>query len=151
VPKEKPVAAAVMPTMAAAPSKPQAQATVATTRKIGRGTVTAEVAEPMIQSAQPVAAAVEISAPLAVPELPSAKSAIENSVDKAHGEPVAVEPKSEPILAPSTEPKAAIAAVAKPVVEAKPEIDRSVVSSVVSAHRGEILKCFSEGKNRTQK
>jgi hypothetical protein len=50
-------------------------------------------------------------------------------------------PQTEtPVTAPVTTPA--------PVVAARPAIDKATVSSVISTHRPEVLKCFAEGKKK---
>ncbi len=67
--------------------------------------------------------------------------------------PVVIAPEVAPVLAPvvaplviATQPKPDPLAAVAPVSVEKPAIDRSVVNAVVAAHRGEIIKCFAEGK-----
>jgi hypothetical protein len=57
----------------------------------------------------------------------------------------------EPTPAPAPEPAKVAAAEPPPapvVVAPRPMIDRATVSSVVTTHRPEVLKCFSEGKKK---
>jgi hypothetical protein len=51
-----------------------------------------------------------------------------------------------PVAEKVSEPVADKPAPAVEQAVAKPSIDRSVVSAVVGSHRGEILKCFADGK-----
>ena len=65
-------------------------------------------------------------------------------------EPKREEPKQEPVKsetekvaeAPKAEPKL------EQVEQVRPAIDRATVSSVISTHRPEVLKCFAEGKKK---
>ena len=56
-------------------------------------------------------------------------------------EPKKEEPKQEPVKAIEQPTEV----VAEPV---RPAIDKATVTSVVSAHRPEVLKCFSDGKKK---
>jgi serine/threonine protein kinase len=90
-------------------------------RKIGRAAADAEP-EAMPEPAKP-------ADPAPVVEQPKQ--------DEPKAEPVKTEPVAE---APKEEPKV------EEIV--RPSIDRAVVSSVIAAHRPEVLKCFAEGKKK---
>jgi serine/threonine-protein kinase len=68
--------------------------------------------------------------------------------------PVAEEPAPAPVVpppapTPAPEPvKVAAVAPAPVVAPPRPAIDRATVSSVVTTHRPEVLKCFSDGKKK---
>ncbi len=110
------------PTTTAAPPAPAA---VPAPRKIGRGEETTTVEHEVV-------ATMPIAEPSASP-MPEPEA--EPAVTKAD-----VEPKTEPkpvVDMPTAEPAIA-----------KPAIDKATVTSVVSSHRPEVLKCFAEGKKK---
>jgi eukaryotic-like serine/threonine-protein kinase len=129
----KPVAA---PAPAAAPmktvAKAPAQRVALAPRKIGRTTAeeTAIEARVATSATEPETAAPVAEAPVAAP------------VDEA--------PAPAPVEVPAPEPeKVAVAPTPAPVTDApRPAIDRATVSSVVSTHRPEVLRCFTEGKKK---
>nr|MBA3457104.1 protein kinase [Deltaproteobacteria bacterium] len=112
------VVAAVTP----APVKPTTAATaVPTPRKIGRGAEETK-AEPA------VAATMQVLPPTPAKTEPLPQPDAEPAVTKTD-----VEPKAEPAVEPAV---------------AKPSIDKATVTSVIGAHRPEVLKCFAEGKKK---
>lgn len=116
------VAVAPTPTPTAAP------AVVPQPRKIGRGAEPTEVA----------------SAPEAAVVTPEPTTA-------APAEPVTAEPTTAPAELTREPAKGALAGDLLPKTApavAKPGIDRAMVSSVIGAHRPEVLKCLAEGKKK---
>jgi hypothetical protein len=121
-----PAAAAVAPIAKTVerPAAPEPATQVAMApRKIGR----AAADEPAVTQTMPE--------PTPVVEAPKA--------DEPKPEPVKTEPEKV-VEAPKVEPKP------EPKLEepARPSIDRATVSSVITAHRPEVLKCFAEGKKK---
>ena len=92
-----------------------------------------------------------------IPGAPVPRKIGKGNADEAETKTVEAEPKSvttkEDYKAPEPlprveEPKPEPPKVAEvPVVEA-PTIDKATVSSVISSHRPEVLKCFAEGKKK---
>lgn len=139
--------AAVVAPVATKPTTP----VVAPARKIGRDATVESATTTDVDAAAP---AIEVAMPVAPTGTDQPGGAL---LDAAVELPVAVEAPSEeppvvvaaPVLAPvavAPQPAPDSSAVVAPVPVAKPAIDRSVVSAVVAAHRGEILKCFADGK-----
>jgi eukaryotic-like serine/threonine-protein kinase len=135
-PTTKPVAAPAAPAPAAA--APAAAASVKTLAKIAPRKIGRTAAEePAIEANADASAATPEPdvAPVAAAPVPA---------------PVEPTPAPAPVVTPAPEPaKVAVAPAPAPVVEApRPAIDRATVSSVVTTHRPEVLKCFSEGKKK---
>jgi hypothetical protein len=107
-------------------------------RKIGRA---AAEAAPAPTPADTAIAATEPGAPAT--EVP----AVTTPVEAPKAEPMPVAPAAPAAIEP---PKAAPAVATAPVVPdpVRPMIDNATVSSVVGAHRPEVLKCFADGKKK---
>ncbi|HEY5945289.1 MAG TPA: AgmX/PglI C-terminal domain-containing protein, partial [Kofleriaceae bacterium] len=114
--------------------------------------------QPIVKPAQPATEAQVALAPrkigrAAAESEPAVVAATEPPPVEAKVEAPVVEPtkQEEPKLEPA-KPVAETVAKQEPKVEASedvlPSIDRATVSSVISTHRPEVLKCFAEGKKK---
>jgi len=122
----RPAVATVTPTPAKtmpATAPPATPTAVPTPRKIGRGADTEPaVAATTMPEIEPVTPAKQAPMPQPTAEPVVTRTAVEPK-------PAVDMPKAEPAVA-------------------KPAIDKATVSSVVGAHRPEVLKCFAEGKKK---
>ncbi len=114
-------------------------------RKIGRSAADAEPAsEPAIVDST--------SQPAPAGESSSTQSAeAEKAVDAAKpdvkaGDVVVDKPVEKPADKPAD--KVAERPADKPIDIARPQLDRATVSSVITAHRPQVLKCFADGKKK---
>ncbi|HUS29836.1 MAG TPA: protein kinase [Kofleriaceae bacterium] len=141
---EKPVEAVVE---AAKPVEAKAVvAVVAPTvapRKIGRSAASDEVTE--ATTAPPAETKAEEPKPVETKPLETKPAEAQPAIAKTE----TVLPKEEPVQQPKQEPVKPVEqpkeVVAEPV---RPAIDKATVTSVISQHRPEVLKCFSEGKKK---
>ncbi|CAN5864090.1 hypothetical protein BH11MYX2_BH11MYX2_26570 [soil metagenome] len=143
----KPAAAAKVAVAQSAGSTPGTATVARTTRKIGHAGEEQEETKADATSEAIVAANEE-----------KTEVAMTEAKAKAEPPPVAEPAKAEPAPTKAELPEAPTAAaksdaipVAQPaqnaqVAVAQPSIDRGVISSVISQHRIEVLKCFAEGK-----
>jgi len=130
---------------------------VAQPRKVGRGTDETAVASVTTKANAEMgmkAADVPVPAAPVVKEEPKAEPA------KVAEKPVMNTPAAAPTPAKietaptvtnpvaAVEAKPAVAAPAPVVMDKRPAIDKATVSSVISTHRPEVLKCFAEGKKK---
>jgi len=166
------VAAPTMPAIAAA--APQV-ATVARTPVVAAKPAAPQVAvatpavTPVVTPAAPAVATPELAprkigraAAEAAPETPPATTPAIAATEPGQAMPEAATTLPAPETAPATDPapiaKTELPAATKPADEptpaatppdpVRPAIDNATVSSVVGAHRPEVLKCFAEGKKK---
>jgi hypothetical protein len=126
------------------PKRPAADRVAMAPRKIGRSVKEADP-EPVNEEQKPEA----------TPVAEAPKPATEPAKTEPAAEPVKTEPPKV-ADAPKVEAKPEPAKVEPAKVEpakveeapARPQIDRAVVSSVINAHRPEVLKCFADGKKK---
>ncbi|HEY4176498.1 MAG TPA: protein kinase [Kofleriaceae bacterium] len=143
----KPAAAAKVASVATSTGSTSGTATVArTTRRIGHaGEDQAE--ETKADSEEKVVAAKEETTEVAM-----ADTKPEPAAEPAKAEPAPAKaelpeaPKATPAAKTDVIPAAAQTAQNAQAAVAQPSIDRGVISSVISQHRIEVLKCFAEGK-----
>jgi serine/threonine-protein kinase len=141
-----PVPAAAMPAAAPAAAMPAAPPVAKTVEK------PAPAAQPAPDKVAMAPRKIGRAAAESEPAKEEAKPDVPPVVEPKHEEPKAEPVKSEPVKsepekmvevpkaeAPKPEPKE------EPV---RPAIDRATVSSVISTHRPEVLRCFADGKKK---
>ncbi len=127
---------------------PKAETNVAkSTRKVGRGTdEPAEKAETKTETPTVVAKndepKTEIKTETKTDTKTDTKTAQAPTPAKIETTPTPTAPT------PVVEAKPAVAVQAPEAAPARPAIDKATVSSVISTHRPEVLKCFAEGKKK---
>lgn len=138
----------------------EAPAVSKSTRKVGRGDEIASVTSSMGAKAA--------EAPVRAPGAPTAPAMLDTKTEpatvaetkppappvaateptKIETSPATTTPTTVADVPTATPPAPAPATTAAPAVAARPAIDKATVSSVISTHRPEVLKCFAEGKKK---
>jgi hypothetical protein len=124
-----------MKTIARPAAEPAREQVALAPRKIGRSAADDRAIETSSGAAVTPTPEPETAAPVAEAPAPVEPTPAPAPVAEAPAKVAAVEPNPGPVVAPVADAP-------------RPMIDRATVSSVVSTHRPEVLKCFADGKKK---